>query len=466
VKLFNNFSKLFPNLTVFDFKLHSTYSSNTLANTLPIFAGRGNYDKKITEKRRSGFGGIAKSYKVDLLGENALWNKLKKQGYMTLLGFDDCDDFFPPRMGTHLNVDFTFRQFYCLAEKFSKIKAAKKFLEQRCIGPHQSHYYMLNYTQTAIRMHPGVNMWAYLHLNAGHEKTGQHAATLNDDVAEFLESFLNEFQETHDFFIYVNADHGMRYGDWFFKNLDAYQEGKMPSMFIIASKTLLDQYPFSYHSLSTNAVRLTSKLDIRETTLFLANITEKTDYSINLISEIASKKRNCQHIGAKSIYCACSRSLQVLNIEGEVAELIKQLLDYAEVFINSNSYSSPKVPLGKVCKKVELDRIDGVYHMDINNVREVFKIEVGTNVKIGIRYEINFLLTTEDEEIEGYEYGNIFEVMSKGFKVKAKVINKQIVDISRHDKYGGKCEEAALNAGINPIYCICAGKHDYCNFHE
>ena len=60
-----------------------------------------------------------------------------------------------------------------------------------------------------------------MHLNAAHEATGLHAETLDNDVAEFLKNYLSEFGETNDVVIFLQADHGMRYGNWF-KDLSAY----------------------------------------------------------------------------------------------------------------------------------------------------------------------------------------------------------------------------------------------------
>ena len=70
-------------------------------------------------------------------------------------------------------------------------------------------------------------------------------------------------------------------------------ENKLPSLFIISSKSLLQKYPYSYYSLTMNSQRLTSKLDLRETTLYLGGIAEKTTYSVNLLNRISPKSRIC-----------------------------------------------------------------------------------------------------------------------------------------------------------------------------
>ena len=49
-----------------------------------------------------------------------------------------------------------------------------------------SHKYMLDYTYSVSNLNPGANMWIYNHINTAHEETGQHAATLDDDLADFL----------------------------------------------------------------------------------------------------------------------------------------------------------------------------------------------------------------------------------------------------------------------------------------
>jgi len=60
-----------------------------------------------------------------------------------------------------------------------------------------------------------------MHLNAGHEATGLHAETLDNDIKQFLKNYLDRFGKDNDVMIFLQADHGMRYGNWF-KDLSAY----------------------------------------------------------------------------------------------------------------------------------------------------------------------------------------------------------------------------------------------------
>jgi hypothetical protein len=53
-----------------------------------------------------------------------------------------------------------------------------------------------------------------VHVDAAHEATGQHAQTLDDDLVEFLASFMEKNRDK-EVVILFEGDHGMRYGDWF-----------------------------------------------------------------------------------------------------------------------------------------------------------------------------------------------------------------------------------------------------------
>ena len=52
-----------------------------------------------------------------------------------------------------------------------------------------------------------------MHINTAHEGSGQHAVTLDLDMVEFLQRYLKAFGEKHDIAIFLQADHGMRYGN-------------------------------------------------------------------------------------------------------------------------------------------------------------------------------------------------------------------------------------------------------------
>jgi hypothetical protein len=280
---------------VFDFKIHNILAPTSVDNQVPIFAP--------LDRFMFNFEG---DQAVDNLGETALWNQLRELGFVSLLGLENCDSYFPKSLGRKPNVDYSAGPFYCMSYDYADYKMEKEAaVKQRCIGPNMSHHHILKYTLEATRLNAEVNQFQYLHLNAGHEATGLHAETLDDDLVEFLKTYLEEFGEGSDIAIFLQADHGMRYGNWF-KDLAAYQENKLPSFFFLGSRSLLDSREYSYDTILHNTQRITSKLDIRKTILGLVGLNETFAYSaLDLLSEKAKNSRTCDVMGINPWDCSC-----------------------------------------------------------------------------------------------------------------------------------------------------------------
>jgi hypothetical protein len=183
-------------------------------------------------------------------------------------------------------------------------------MTQRCVGQHMSHWYTLNYTHEFSKLYSGLNQWIYLHINTAHEATGQHAGTLDDDLFTFLKQYLSYFSPNHEIALFLQADHGMRYGNWF-QDIEGYQENKLPVFFLIASSSLLDRIPESYDKLITNTLRLTTKKDLRPTINYLADLPYMVPSNvfkskfINLFTQTASLNRTCEEIEISPFDCSC-----------------------------------------------------------------------------------------------------------------------------------------------------------------
>jgi hypothetical protein len=423
--------------SVFDFKIHNILGPDSISNQVPIFGGLENFVRDFSGKQE-----------IDRLGNNSIWSKLREKGFVSLLGLENCDSYFPGALGRSPDVDYSVGPFYCAVQKYSNLGFDKRFEKvQRCLGGYQTHFYILNYTKTVVEMNEGVNLWLYNHLNAAHESSGLHAATLNDDLTEFLQDFLERFKKKYDIWIFLNADHGMRYGNWF-KDTDAYQENKLPTLFIIASDSLLSSYNVSYHALTVNSERLTSKLDLRQTTLYLAGIDEPSEHSINLLTSIIPKSRVCEDLRISAWDCACINMKELKSPDPSATVIINQLMTYAEKIINKESYSWPLYPLGRHCKRVVLDSVVRVLHVSISNVNEFFKIEFGSSTKKGLIFQVNFLLASDGRATR--RLGYLTESLVFNARVKVKILS-----ISRVDAFAGECEIKARNLGIKPEYCIC-----------
>lgn len=379
VNFLNQSQILLPKVAVYDFLMQSTFSSKSITNQGPVFGGIS------YKKRRHPIG-------KDNIGRDSMWSFFKNQGYITFVGMDDCDPDFPKVLGENLNVDYSIRQFYCLAQQYSTFHSAKENSEQRCIGPHMSHFYVLNYTLELLRMYKGTNMWIYLHLSAAHERTGQHAATLDSILVNFLTHYFQITNNFADTFMFLHADHGMRYGDWYTK-VESYQETKLPSMFILASKSLLNKYSYSYHSLHENTKRLVSKLDIRETIYYLGGKNLNTTYAVNLIDGIASYDRDCKKMLINHLYCACATLSQIDPNGSRFFSLLNIIRRQVEKRMNYETYNNPKYPQGKYCDQVILDKVFDFYHLEVDTEQEIYQIEFGSSRFVNMKLQVNFAVS-------------------------------------------------------------------------
>lgn len=426
--------------SVFDFKLHNNQADTSPKNQVPIFSGSSQYGMLSDSNKNK-----------DLLGKKALWNILRDKGYINLVAFEDCDGSFVNYFGRYPNIEYSVGPFYCAVEKFTSNSFRKEGTEQRCLGGHMSHYYILNYTNDIINLNLGANMMLYVHLSAGHEYTGNHAATLNEDIVEHLENLLNKHGDDNDILIFLQADHGMRYGD-FFRDLDAYQENKLPGLFVIASRSLLDKHEFSYHALHMNTQRLVSKLDYRKTVLEMEGLQDIHHGSVNLMKTIASKNRVCDDLGIRAWDCSCLKMNEVRKYSEKIDDVLQQLKNYAEDLINSETYSYFKYPQGKICKKVELGDIKKVYHTAVNNVEEMYKLEIDTPTKSGVKFSITYVISSSGKYMAPSRSKFRFESTAFGrYPIKVRVLS-----IARLDSYAGPCEIIATQKGIRPELCICA----------
>ena len=76
-------------------------------------------------------------------------------------------------MGWAPAADHVSETFFCAAYRFSRFDSDKhKAHEQRCLGDHMYHWYLMNYTLSFSENYRGANQWAYNHFTAAHEISG------------------------------------------------------------------------------------------------------------------------------------------------------------------------------------------------------------------------------------------------------------------------------------------------------
>lgn len=444
---------------VFDFKLHNIMGQGSPENMVPMFSNQT-------------LQGFDTPPRGDVLGDTSLWALLKKSGYVTMLGFEDCDKHFPDYLGDQLNVDHLIRSFYCGTQKYCGVNMHLVNTDQRCIGPHMSHYYALNYTQTFTRLYSGANQFVYLHLDAAHEPSGQHAVTLDEDLAHFLRQYLNEFGANSDVVVFVQGDHGMRYGNWE-RDLEAEQEHKLPVLFLIAPTRLLDILPYSYDSLWHNTFRLVSKLDLRATILGLSLLPYRKQYPVHqeaylqrakiLFSEKIEDSRLCEDMGITPWTCSCLSSLEEIPSDmihswglGDIERLLTVIVEEALYQINQKQYTPRTIPSALLCKRLSLGSIIQAYGAAVDKKSEQLTITFTVREQVGVKIQTIAYVSSNSSSIYFQnDWKPLRAFQHLGYSVGIKVSTRQIIEIARKDAYTGQCEQVSRANGVEAEFCLC-----------
>jgi hypothetical protein len=445
-------NKIDDDFSVFDFKLHNIYGDNSIENMLPVLSD-------IPFKSNP----IAREY--DTLGNNSMYKIFRRQGFVTLFGLEDCDFYFPNAMGRYPEVDHVVRSLYCAGKEYMNLNTLKNSgSQQRCMGPEMSHWHILNYTETFSYMYQNVSQWIYLHINTAHEATGQHAVTLDDDLEAFLKRYLENLKKTHEIAIFLQADHGMRYGNWF-QEIEAYQENKLPAFFLLATKSLTEKIPNAEEILFNNTLRLTTKADLRPTINFLASFPYKDakDYSkltkregkfVNLFQESANLNRTCDDLKLSPFICSCLVIEEFFNHESkpELSHLVHMLIREGISYINSQVRTVTHGEYDE-CQQISLKKVLNTYGLNINNKIEELQVKFSINELPSAVFEVfafvgsdtrNFVL-----KIDGAR-GTISPFVYNQYKARIR-----LVGVKRKDKYAGKCEDRTRAFGLKSEFCIC-----------
>ena len=446
--------------SVFDFKVHNVVGINSPINMVPMFTNQ--TLKEHTNPPRS-----------DLLGQYSLWSIAKRWGFVTFLGFEYCGSNFIEHIGKQLEVDHHVSTFYCAANTVSK-KTYIGSKEQRCLGEHMTHWYLLNYTRELGRAYKGVNQFVYIHLNAAHEQTGQHAQTLDNDLATFIQQYTADYGKDSDLAIMIQGDHGMSYGNWL-RDIEADQEFKLPAMFLIAQTEFLDRIPNSFDALWHNTHRLVSKRDFRATVLSLFGEPYGGVYPVHeekyledayiLTREKVKDSRVCNETHIDPWLCSCLEPTEeippaIIHSFGlsPVEKLLNRIVAEAVRIINEKVFTSYTFFPDFICQKVTIDEITRAYGYKINNKIEQIKVEFTINELSTARIETIALVGSDDEHTlfrRDFEWYPLDPYTYLGFPANIRVLLSQVIDITRKDKYAGPCEKLSRENGVDGEFCVC-----------
>jgi hypothetical protein len=436
-----------------DFKLHNVMGDGTGPNIAPIFTQAMRLDE------------VEGKDPFDNLKDSAIWKLFKSHDFMTLFVNESCDYRTHLLLGLYPELDHVSRQMYCALYEASDYSTSKNDGDrQRCVGPEMSHFWAMQYIRRFSDLYPKANQFIYAHLTPAHEASGQHAATLDDDLVSFLDGYLKAFQETHEIVILLHGDHGMRFGEWK-RDTAAMQEMKLPAFFLIASNSLMDRLPRSREIVGVNSWRLFSKKDIRHTLRFLAMYPDFQEPEleavdgVNLFTQEISEKRTCKDAFIPSNLCSCMEYTPVdFTKDPEFTNLAHFLASEAVNTMNRVSYSSPQNILTPLCEHVELNSIQSLEILKIDDEYELVRLNFSLQNKANSLVSSIFMASPMkiiDRVIEKRHTKLYYDNSEEVFVFREFRIYVKMIAMERIDKFEGYCEQAARAQGLKPDFCFC-----------
>ena len=447
---FLNSLHLQGDFSIFDYKLHNSLGPNSVFNMIPVLANQSDLRKHQNAPEE------------EVLGNGTLWKVLKSLGYVTLLGFESCENHFPEVMGKRVDVDHSTRAFYCAAHQLMGVKSDKRHTEQRCLGPHMSHVYLLNYSLAFLDLYQGVNQFLYLHIDTGHEMTGRQAALLDTDLKGFLEAAVG-LKGNNDVVVVLQGDHGMRYGNWY-TELEAFQEYKLPALFLIGETSLWQRFPGGLENLWTNSFRLVSKRDLRATILALSTEPYRTQYPVHediylsrdcaLHLERVNSARTCQGLGISPLQCSCSPRVSPDLTLDYVRKMVEWVVEEAVLSINSQIYTPSGFYYGEICRKVALESIELAYGTEITDKLEVIQVDFAVKAASQASFQVLMALGSARTRFIAPGRGGATSLLTvyNGHQVYGRIMS-----LLRKEK-DENCAKAASLIGISADFCLCEGK--------
>lgn len=301
---------------------------------------------------------------INLQNKSAIWRHYNSLGYTSMVLSDTVYDYIPQITGRDILADHTFLNFWKLAWAVYRWNDFSN--SQRCLGDKNSHAASMDYLYQYLNNYKNNHKFAYVHLDAAHESSG-NVKTIDHDLVHFLKRFLSLMQSKGENFVFfLLGDHGIKRlytAQW---DIRSYYESNIPMTYLLMSKEVEDKWNLK-ELLDYNTKQLLGRFDInlslKDISYFPYGDLKQTFYEklkslyklsdvTSIFSEKLDPKRTCKTLGVSNEYCLCTRldSLDLDNVgyqflNENIIELVKE---YFEVQAEKNPH----------CKKFERFKVD------------------------------------------------------------------------------------------------------------
>lgn len=335
---------------------------------------------------------------------NAIWNYYSKLGYTTMFLHDSVSDYLASIVGRNINADHVFVNFWKIA--WSVYGWTDFSNTQRCAGSQNSHSISFNYTYQYFDTYPENNKFAYVHLDAAHESSG-NIRTVDEDLLGFIKGFAELMKEKNEnFAFFLIGDHGRKPSSLKFDVL-GYFESRSPFTSLFLSREVEDEWGIK-EILHNNVDKLISRFDINLSLKHIASYpyknrevfdysAEKRKYSvgntISVFKELISEKRNCEDLGVLFEFCPCRWFEPLIDVEINDSVLFSNIIEVISkhFLVNATNVFTCR-PMAEYSDVfVEKFQIDPLYR----GLSTVFQVKLKANFVSEVEVKLDYVVLNE-----------------------------------------------------------------------
>lgn len=382
-------------ISAYEFEKTLVTEIHTVNNMAPIIYGLP-YESIINEYGKKGIS--QRKAKKETI-KKQIWTHYKNLGYTTMFLHDSVWDFLPSIVGKEIECDHVFVNYWKTA--YSVYGWHDISNSQRCAGSQNSHNMSFTYTYQYFNNYPENNKFAYVHTNAGHEKTG-NIRTVDNDLVQFMQNFIGLMQSKNESFaMFVIGDHGRRNIKNNFE-LAGYFESRSAFTSLYLSRHVEDKWDLK-QLLTENSKQLLSRFDINLSLKHLAYFPYnkkdiydydklKKDYKLNSTSsvfkEYLSINRTCADLGVIKEFCLCRWIEPLPNIQSEDPDLYNNILQLLNEHIKKQSNTSPEYQQIITLENIEISKFE--VNPSYKGKTTIFFVHFTANSIFNIEAKLNY----------------------------------------------------------------------------
>lgn len=383
----------FADFSVYEFKKIGLPEIFTIPNTAQLLYGVDFEDmRKLLDIKKPGPGPDSEKH-IKFQTEKSIWNYYSRLGYTTLFLADTIFDFITRFTGRQIQADHVFSNYWRSAwtvygyNDFSNT--------QRCMGRQNSHNLTLGYVYEYFEKYSDNNKFAYVHLDAAHEATG-NVQTVDADLLHFIESLYKLIEKRgENLVLSFITDHGFKFAELML-DVRSFAEATSPLGYFMISKRVENKLK-ARENLLHNSEMLTGRFDLNLVLKYLAYFPYempgkkyfddiKKEYKVksvvNWLTEKASPTRDCSDLGVPKHRCICSW-FEPINKKNKWQ---KEVLSYSKPLIERYLKETSKK---KPCKSLEHIKLVSGQKFEIHDLNKgritffelKFKVNNSTNLQ-------------------------------------------------------------------------------------